>query len=76
MKRLITEKLTSVKLPENLLEDFRIMTSTTSFTFKDLAERSMHMYLTDPDYRHQLHAHYSTYYTGSHIVEEIKNTLR
>ena len=50
-------KLTSVKINENLWEEFRIVSFKNKFTFQKLAEKSIHLYLTDAEYRRMLKNH-------------------
>jgi hypothetical protein len=57
--------LTSVKLPESLFEDFRVLTVRTKFTFQKLAERAMFLYVTDENFRKQIHEQLNTSYSGS-----------
>lgn len=61
--------LTSVKVVENTYQDFKIVTEQSRLTLGDLVERSMYLYITDPDYRLKIHATYNTYYTGSSIAD-------
>lgn len=60
--------ITSVKIPENLYDDFKILSVRTKMGLQDLVERSMFLYMSDHDYRAKIHETYSTYYTGSAIV--------
>lgn len=64
--------ITSVKIPDNLYEDFKIVNVRTKMNLQDLVERSIFLYLTDSSYRQMVHNHYSTYYTGSDILNAIK----
>jgi hypothetical protein len=57
--------LTSVKLPEDLFEDFRVITVRTKFTFQKLAERAMYLYVTNEEFRKQIHEQLNTDYSGS-----------
>ena len=58
-------QLTSVKVPETLFEDFKIMCVRTKFSIQKLAERGMFLYLTDETFRKTLHNQLNTSYTGS-----------
>jgi len=49
--------LTSVKIPNNLWELFRVASIRQKFTFQKLATRCIHLYLTDPDFRRKIHNH-------------------
>jgi hypothetical protein len=46
-----TRKLTSVKIEESLFETFKEKCSEDNFTFQKLAERSIYLYLTDPEFK-------------------------
>lgn len=64
--------ITSVKIPDNLYEDFKIMNVRTKMNLQDLVERSIYMYLVDSNFRNIIHEKYNTYYTGSDILNAIK----
>ena len=64
--------ITSVKIPEVLYDDFRVTCVKTKLGLQDIVERSIYMYLTDPNFRHLIHQQYNTYYTGSALIEAIK----
>lgn len=49
------KKLTSVKLDEDLFEDFKVQCVRMKFSFQKLAERTMHLYMTDEDFRKKIH---------------------
>ena len=57
--------LTSVKLPENLWDEFRINCVKYKFSLQKLTERSIYLYLTDENFRKQLHNQLDTEFTGS-----------
>jgi hypothetical protein len=59
------EQLTSVKLPETLFRDFKISGVKHKFKFQQLVERSMFLYLTNEDFRKQIHNVLDTTYQGS-----------
>lgn len=65
--------MTSVKIPQTLYEDFKTASIRTRLQLQDIVERSIFLYLTDPDFRMDIHKQYSTYYTGSNIIEILKN---
>jgi hypothetical protein len=72
---LLQEKtLTSIKVPKGIYEDFRVLTKMNKMYLQDLTERALFLYITDPDFRHKIHSTYSTYYTGSTFVENIKQS--
>ena len=49
--------LTSVKLDVDLFENFKIECIKRKFSFQKLSERAIHLYLTDEDFRKQVHNH-------------------
>ena len=64
--------ITSVKIPNLLYEDFKVTSVKTKISLQDIVERSMYMYLTDPNFRRTIHDQFNTHYTGSAILESIK----
>lgn len=48
-------QLTSVKVPEDLFEQFKIACVKYKFSVQKLTERSMYLYLTNEDFRKQIH---------------------
>ena len=64
--------ITSVKIPDELYEDFKVTSVKTKINLQDIVERSIFMYLTDSKFRQTIHEQYNTYYTGSSIIEAIK----
>jgi len=58
-------KLTSVKVNEELFEEFKILCVRTKFSLQKLVDRSIHLYLTDEDYKKQLHNHMNLIISGS-----------
>ena len=44
-------KLTSVKVREDLFEEFKVMCVRTKFSLQKLVDRSIHAYLTSDEYR-------------------------
>ena len=48
------QKLTSVKIDSNMWDNFRVECIKRKFSFQKLAERSIHLYLTDEDFRKQI----------------------
>lgn len=64
---------TTVKIPEKMYQDYKIMNVRTDMNLQDLVHRSMYLYLTDADFRYKIHQTYSTYYTGSDIMNAITN---
>ena len=49
--------LTSVKIQSDLFETFKIECVKRKFSFQKLADRAIHLYLTDESFRKQLHNH-------------------
>ena len=49
--------LTSVKIQSDLFENFKIECVKRKFSFQKLADRAIHLYLTDEDFRKKVHSH-------------------
>jgi len=49
--------LTSVKIDNELFENFKIECIKRKFSFQKLSERAIHLYLTDEDFRKKIHNH-------------------
>ena len=58
-------QLTSVKVPEDLFEQFKIACVKYKFSVQKLTERSMYVYLTNEDFRKSIHNQLDTQFTGS-----------
>ena len=58
-------KLTSVKVNEELFEEFKVLCVRTKFSLQKLVDRSIHLYLTNEDYKKQLHNHTNLTLSGS-----------
>jgi len=58
-------QLTSVKIPEDLFEQFKIACVRYKFSVQKLTERSMFLYLTNEEFRKQLHNTLDTQFSGS-----------
>jgi hypothetical protein len=58
-------KLTSVKVNEELFEEFKVFCVRTKFSLQKLVDRSMHIYLTNEDFRKQIHNHTNIALSGS-----------
>ena len=57
---MVTKKdmtLTSVKVQSELFEQFKISCVRYKFSLQKLADRTIHLYLTDEDYRKKIHSH-------------------
>jgi len=48
-------QLTSVKIPDDLFEGFKIACVRYKFSIQKLTERAMFLYLTNEEFRKQLH---------------------
>ena len=48
-------QLTSVKIPEDLFEQFKISCVRYKFSIQKLTERAMFLYLTSDEFRKQMH---------------------
>jgi hypothetical protein len=57
--------LTSVKVHNQIFEDFKVFCVRTKFSLQKLTDRSMYLYLTNEDFRKQLHNQIDISYTGS-----------
>tara|TARA_B110000971_G_scaffold35855_1_gene34119 strand:+ start:2113 stop:2301 length:189 start_codon:yes stop_codon:yes gene_type:complete len=51
------QQLTSVKVDKDIFEAFKIECVKTKFSLQKLAERGMHLYLTDEEFRKRIHNH-------------------
>jgi len=51
--------LTSVKVQSELFENFKISCVKYKFSLQKLADRAIHLYLTDDDFRKMIHNHNS-----------------
>ncbi len=58
-------QLTSVKVPEDLFEQFKIACVKYKFSVQKLTERSMYLYLTNEEFRKSIHNQLDTQFTGS-----------
>jgi hypothetical protein len=58
-------KLTSVKVNEDLFEEFKVMCVRTKFSLQKLVDRSIHSYLTNEDFRKEMHNHTNLSLSGS-----------
>ena len=58
-------KLTSVKIVDHLFEDFKVSSIRHKFNLQKLANRAVHLYLTDEDFRKKLHNHTDLTISGS-----------
>lgn len=51
------QKLTSVKIDEDLWNEFRIECLKRKFSFQKLSERTIHLFMTDEDFRKKVMNH-------------------
>ena len=49
--------LTSVKIQPELFEEFKVACVRHKFSLQKLADRCIHLYLTDDNFRKQIHNH-------------------
>ena len=50
------QKLTSVKVDEELFDSFKIECVKRKFSFQKLADRSLYLFLTDEDFRKKINS--------------------
>lgn len=48
-------QLTSVKVHRHLFEEFKIECVRTKFSLQKLTDRALYLYLTDDDFKKQIH---------------------
>ena len=58
-------KLKSVKVNDTLFDEFKVLCVRTKFSLQKLVDRSIHLYLTNDDFRKQLHNHTNLSLSGS-----------
>ena len=58
-------KLTSVKIVDHLFEDFKVSSIRYKFNLQKLANRELHLYLIDEEFRKKLHNHTDLTISGS-----------
>ena len=58
-------KLTSVKIVDHLFEDFKVSSIKNKFNLQKLANRAVHLYLTDESFRKKIHNHTDLTISGS-----------
>jgi hypothetical protein len=49
--------LTSVKIQSDLFEQFKVSCVRHKFSLQKLADRTIHLYLTDEEFRRKVHNH-------------------
>ena len=50
-----TKKLTSVKVEQQLFDEFKVQCVRYKFSFQKLADRAIFFYLTDDTFRNKVH---------------------
>ena len=58
-------KLTSVKLVDHLFDEFKVSSIRNKFNLQKLANRAVHLYLIDDDFRKKIHNHTDLTISGS-----------
>jgi hypothetical protein len=58
-------QLTSVKVHEHLFDEFKVACVRTKFSLQKLTDRAIHLYLTNDDFRKQIHNHSTLALSGS-----------
>ena len=51
------QQLTSVKINKTLFDQFKVECIKRKFSFQKLSERAIHLYLTEEEFRKQVHSH-------------------
>lgn len=49
------KRLTSVKVEEDLFQEFKLQCVKHKFSFQKLADRAIYLYITDKEFRDTLH---------------------
>jgi hypothetical protein len=57
--------LTSVKVHEELFDDFKVASIKNKFNLQKLTNRAMHLYINDDAFRKQIHNHNDLVLSGS-----------
>jgi hypothetical protein len=58
-------KLTSVKIHRDLAENFKVESAITGFSLQKLVNRTLHLFMTDPEYKSKLMCYSSLATSGS-----------
>lgn len=58
-------KLTSARIPEDLLNDFKVLAVKNKIGIQKLLHRSMYLYSTNIEFRELINEQLSTEYSGS-----------
>lgn len=57
--------LTSVKVHQDLFEEFKVASIKNKFNLQKLTNRAIHLYLSNEEFRKQLHNHTELIMSGS-----------
>jgi hypothetical protein len=57
--------LTSVKVHGDIFEEFKVASIKNKFNLQKLMNRAMHLYLTNDDFKNQIHNHNALVMSGS-----------
>jgi hypothetical protein len=57
--------LTSVKVHQDLFEEFKVASIKNKFNLQKLTNRAIHLYLSNEEFRKQLHNHTELVMSGS-----------
>lgn len=57
--------LTSVKVHQDLFEEFKVASIKNKFNLQKLTNRAIHLYLSDEEFRKQIHNHTELVMSGS-----------
>jgi hypothetical protein len=58
-------RLTSVKIHPDLAENFKIQNAVTNFSLQKLVNRSLHMFLIDPEFKSKIMSYSALAPSGS-----------
>lgn len=53
---MLNKKLTSVRVEEDLFQEFKIQCLRYKFSFQKLADRALYLYLTDEKFKEKIHS--------------------
>mgnify|MGYP001492459787 CR=1 FL=1 len=53
---MLNKKLTSVRVEEELFQEFKIQCLRYKFSFQKLADRALYLYLTDDKFKETIHS--------------------
>ena len=61
----VITKLTSVKILTNLYEQFKVLTVNSKMNLQKISNRSVHLYMTDEEFRNKIDTHDELTVSGS-----------